>query len=979
MGLSMIVRNGAHMLYRILDVIRPPTEYWSGDSKHFDQVVIVDTGSTDGTVQLLKEKYPWVEVHEMEWQFDFSIARNHALSFMKTDMWMWLDADDTFTKPTLDRWFEIAQEMWNTREEEGHPVYALIPYIYKVDENDFPVVVHFRERILLGGAENWEWREPLHEVCAYRHPNGGHLAFNDCPVVHRPEATAENDDAVSNNRNWKIMMRHYLDGDRGDRTLYYIGRMANVEKQYELAIQVAQELADRNTGGYYEYEALVACGEAYAELYKRDNIDDYKTRAIDYLTRAKRFEPTRNDARSKLCDLYIHCKNTEEALAEANAMNEAMPATVATTLTAQYGKYKYSVLAMIQFRLVGNLWNTLVNHMKALDCPKPHFSSISLDESIRSYLRDQEIGIIYCDEKYNGHAMALRDILKKQMRFRDVLVFNDPHCLGYAEKFYFHFTEKEDTLYQEDGHPRLRKFLFSPYAEEWGTPFGYENAYTIPSSPSHLEEMVDELLNECPCVSVASMQMGLDAAMQSRTPKMVLDFTHDGDNCAALTELEFNNPTVFGRLRFVVNGVGELLGVTGWTDSIATLYVDRKEITRVADINAIEIVPAATLDGFDAKTPGIRWRIEQAPDSGKKLVIMAPGIEDWDGTTPRRWGIGASESCVVYMAEEMRKRGHKVVVYGTIARTCIVAGVEYMHIGQYYIDNPLPDLFVSSRVPEWMVGRRGKTQVLWMHDIPESYYPRLNDQLIIDRFITISDWQAKRCAKFNFKQSKFRFIPNGLVRWPEYNVERVAGRSIWVSQPERGVDNIHRMWQERPELFKDFWVVYGFYNLLNYAKGNIGRTEQSFLDTIRFKFALRQIGAKVVGRIPHWQVQKLAQTCERWLYPSVFPETFCVAGLEALHNGVQCYYSYNGATAETLDRAVVSEPEVPRRVKLGSPIVVSLDTSNDQPFVYERDSKNWLDAVDKHAGLNSKIGLDDPFYYWDRVGDEWESLLNHGI
>ena len=970
----MIVKDGAHLLYRILDKIKPPSSNYTDNKPKFDQVVIVDTGSTDGTVQLLKEKYPWVEVYEEKWEFDFSIARNQALSHIKTDVWMWLDSDDTFNDDTLKKWFEIAQSLWDKRNEKYHPVYALVPYIYEVDKNDLPVVVHFRERIMLG-TEGWQWREPLHEVCYYNLPNGFFEAFNDCPVVHRP--VGEDVAQVNGDRNWKILMHQYVNGDRSDRTLYYIGRMANMRGQYEFTLQVAPVLLERGPGGYYEYESALACGEAYSQMYKRDKISEYKLKAIEYLNNAKRFEPSRNDARQKLCDLYIHDRDTEEALNEALAMNENMPATVATTLPAYYGKYKYSILAMIYFRLVGNAWNAMCNHFKALDCPKPHQTTYELEPLIRAYLEDHEIGVIYADPKYVNQAMGLRKELLQRGTFREVYVFNDPHCIAYARNWYFHFTEKESTLYQEDGHPRLRKILISPYADKWSTPFGYEWRWEMPERPTHLSEILDTILDNVSCIEASSMQDALDKAMECRTEKAVISFVTDYSH--TLCEYEDNNPTPTNKLRFVVNNIGDIVGITGWVNNIVTLYIDNKGILRTMSQDDCEIVVASSIDDLLWSEDGVRIRLEGLVHPNKRIVIVAPGLEDWDGTTPRRWGIGASESCVVYMAEQMVKRGHSVTVFNTTFKSRVVAGVAYVNMTQCQDDGTLCDLYISSRIPEAMNGRRGKLQVLWMHDIPEAYVYRMNNTQVIDRFITISKWQQEQAVKNNFKASKCRFIPNGLVNWPDFGLERVPNRTIWVSQPERGLDNIHLMWQKKPELFKDFWVVYGFFNLLTSgkARNDPNMAIDSFYDTCRFKFALRQMGAKIVGRVPHKTVQMLAQTSERWLYPSVFPETFCVAGLEVLHNGVQCYFTDNGGTAETLNRVVMPEREAaldlgmelpPRRVCMASPV--------GEPFNFDRDGASWLEAVEKHAGINREIGLGEPLYYWERVADDWEALFN---
>ncbi len=82
LSLCMIVKNEEKNLERCLSSAAP----------FFDQIVVVDTGSTDRTVDIA-EKYG-AEVHFFEWIDDFSAARNVSLEHAHGKFIVWLDADD---------------------------------------------------------------------------------------------------------------------------------------------------------------------------------------------------------------------------------------------------------------------------------------------------------------------------------------------------------------------------------------------------------------------------------------------------------------------------------------------------------------------------------------------------------------------------------------------------------------------------------------------------------------------------------------------------------------------------------------------------------------------------------------------------------------------------------------------------------------------------------------------------------------------
>jgi glycosyltransferase involved in cell wall biosynthesis/Tfp pilus assembly protein PilF len=83
-----------------------------------DQIVVVDTGSTDGTPELAR-RYG-AEVYHHPWRDDFSEARNWSLHYARGRMIFWADADDRLESGTAET---FRRELL---ANEGKAVYFLI-------------------------------------------------------------------------------------------------------------------------------------------------------------------------------------------------------------------------------------------------------------------------------------------------------------------------------------------------------------------------------------------------------------------------------------------------------------------------------------------------------------------------------------------------------------------------------------------------------------------------------------------------------------------------------------------------------------------------------------------------------------------------------------------------------------------------------------------------------------------------------------
>ena len=88
-SLCMIVKNEEHFLGQCLESV----------DGFVDEMIIVDTGSTDRTVEIAREFGAKVYFHQ--WQNSFSEARNFSLQFVSGDWVLQLDADEKLERKDI--------------------------------------------------------------------------------------------------------------------------------------------------------------------------------------------------------------------------------------------------------------------------------------------------------------------------------------------------------------------------------------------------------------------------------------------------------------------------------------------------------------------------------------------------------------------------------------------------------------------------------------------------------------------------------------------------------------------------------------------------------------------------------------------------------------------------------------------------------------------------------------------------------------
>ncbi|HPT88120.1 MAG TPA: glycosyltransferase [Bacillota bacterium] len=228
-SLCMIVKNEALTLGECLESVKDIA----------DEIIIVDTGSTDQTKEIAKRYTD--KIYDFEWIDDFSAARNYSFSKATKDYILWLDADDRIRDEDQKAFLQLKQTL------EPDVDVVMMPYQTGLDCSGRPALTYYRERLLRRNA-HFRWQEPVHE---YIQPSG--------KIIHAPVKIThcKLNHGVSR-RNLEIYQKQLNAGKTlSSRSLLYYGMELYYHQEYpESAARLEQFL---NEGKGWVEDNIKAC------------------------------------------------------------------------------------------------------------------------------------------------------------------------------------------------------------------------------------------------------------------------------------------------------------------------------------------------------------------------------------------------------------------------------------------------------------------------------------------------------------------------------------------------------------------------------------------------------------------------------------------------------------------------------------------------------------------------------------------------
>jgi len=229
-----------------------------------DEIIIIDTGSTDKTKGIAKKFTE--HVIDFQWIDDFAAARNFAFSHASMDYIIWLDADDIFLAKDRQKFLELKQSI--------DPLVDAVSMDYNCAfDEDGNVTLNVRRIRIVKRIKNFQWHGSVHEDLAV----DGKIFDSDIIVTHKK--IHKNTD-----RNLKIYENRLHQGKEfTHQDIFHYARELHQHKMYAKAIVFYLKfLEDKNNTEENKIFVCIRLADCYYQLGDNEKELTYTFKSFQY-------------------------------------------------------------------------------------------------------------------------------------------------------------------------------------------------------------------------------------------------------------------------------------------------------------------------------------------------------------------------------------------------------------------------------------------------------------------------------------------------------------------------------------------------------------------------------------------------------------------------------------------------------------------------------------------------------------------------
>lgn len=196
---------------------------WVESMSEADEIYVLDTGSSDDSVSLLRDLGVNVFVDRIEpWRFD--VARNRSLELVPrdVDICVCTDIDEVFDVG----WRESLEKIWDGKSRVRYS------YNWVIDENGNSLISYYLDKI--HKRDSYVWKYPVHEVLECL--DDENIITTDSIVLnHYPDRNKSRSGYLS------LLELAYSENSNDPRILHYLGREYMYYNRYDDAIRLLKK------------------------------------------------------------------------------------------------------------------------------------------------------------------------------------------------------------------------------------------------------------------------------------------------------------------------------------------------------------------------------------------------------------------------------------------------------------------------------------------------------------------------------------------------------------------------------------------------------------------------------------------------------------------------------------------------------------------------------------------------------------------
>ena len=246
-SVCMIVKNEEAVLARCLDSLREIA----------DEIVIVDTGSTDRTKDIAANYTS--RIYDFAWIHDFAAARNFAFSKATKDYIYSADADEVLEETDRQKFLQLKQALL--------PEIEIVEMIYVNPEDCNMVYNYIKEPRpkLFKRLREFRWIDPIHETVALNP-----LVYSsDIEIQHRPQS-------MHSGRDFEAMQRELKKTGYLSERLYSMYAkelfISGTKSDFEAAASWFEQRTSQATTTEARTEAICVLAKYYAMEQKQEQL-----------------------------------------------------------------------------------------------------------------------------------------------------------------------------------------------------------------------------------------------------------------------------------------------------------------------------------------------------------------------------------------------------------------------------------------------------------------------------------------------------------------------------------------------------------------------------------------------------------------------------------------------------------------------------------------------------------------------------------